>query len=104
MLGCQGDEFFHQFFVPAFDVELVDDIADSARGPEFGHERVCVIITFGNKVGGEVERLFFVADFARQFHFGFAVSVVAADHHDLIAGEKVELAFGVEPIHGGCSV
>ena len=39
-----------------------------------------------------------------QLHLGVAAGVVAADEHELVAGEQVELAFGVEAIHGGCAV
>ncbi len=40
----------------------------------------------------------------RELHLGVAAGVIAADEHDLVAGEQVELAFGIDSIHGGRAV
>ena len=57
MLGGQRDQLVDQLVVPAFEVELVDDLADAARGPELVDEGVRVVVAFVDEVGGEVERL-----------------------------------------------
>ena len=70
VLGRERDQLVHQFLVAAFEVELVDDVADAARGPELGDEGVRVVVALVDELGGEVERLFVVADFAAELHLG----------------------------------
>ena len=49
---------------------------------------------------GKSNDFFVVADLAGELHLGLAAGVVAADEHDLVAGEQVELAFGIDAIDG----
>lgn len=90
VLGGERDELVHKLFIAAFEVELVDDVANAAGSPELGDEGVGIIITFVDQVGGEVERLFLVADGAAEGDFGFAVGMVAADDDGLVASEQIE--------------
>src|SRR5262249_26078134 len=94
----ERDEFLHELLIAALEVDLVDDVADAARGPEFGHERVRVVVALLHKLAREVERLLLIADFAAQFYLGFAGRVVAADKDDLVAGEEIELTFRIDAI------
>ena len=64
VLGGQRDQLVHQLLVAAFEVELVDDLADAARGPQLGDEGVRVVVALVDELGREVERFFVVADLA----------------------------------------
>ena len=100
VLRRQRDQFVHQLLVAAFEIQLVDDLAHPPRRPQLGHEGVGVVIALFDQLGGEVERLFLVADFAAELHFGVAALSIAADQHDLVAGEQVELALRVDSANG----
>ena len=47
---------------------------------------------------GKSNDCFFAADLAGELHLGVAAVAVAADEHDLVAGEQVELAFGIDAV------
>ena len=100
MLGGEGDQFLDQLLVAAFEVELVDDLADAPRGPQLRDERVRVVVALVDELGREVERLLLAADVAGERHLGRAAVVIAADEHDLIAGEQVERAFRIDAVDG----
>ena len=53
----QPDQLRHQLLVPALEVQLVEDFADAADGPELLDEGVGVVGAFVDEVGGEVELL-----------------------------------------------
>ena len=62
--GRERDQLLDQLLVAALEVELVDDLADAARGPQLGDERVGVVVALLDELGGEVERLLLAADLA----------------------------------------
>ena len=66
MFGGQRGQFADQFRVLSVQIDLVDDLAHAAHGPELFDEGLRVIGGFLDELAREVERLFGSIHFTRQ--------------------------------------
>ena len=92
------DQLLDQFLVLALQVQFIEDFADPADGPELLDEGQGLVVALFHQLGGEVVGLLLAADRAFDDDLGLARRMVAADHDQLLAGEQVEGALGVNSV------
>ena len=95
---AERDQFLDQFLVLALQVDLVDQLADPAHGPQLLDKGIRLIAGTGDQLGREVKRPLLAADRAGDRHLGIAGLLVSPYQHQLLPGEQIDGAFGIQPI------
>ncbi len=85
----QLNQLLDQLVVFAFEVDLVEDVAHAADGPELFDEAVGGVAALLHEGGRKIELLVPGSHFAADRHLGRAGPLVAAHQHELLAGKQV---------------